>query len=151
MKHTPAKVDPATLSKALSVDSLPPNLVFIESGRKVRCVTKAALETASTLKGVVTMGVYAAKRIGSEYYFSIEGSQLLGPYLKERVLEVSAGEAEDWMRGAPMMRTVSEARIVVVRRGWLFMGSGRVSRDGKVYPLIPKERMIRSYRRVDGG
>ncbi|GBC70296.1 hypothetical protein HRbin02_00060 [Candidatus Calditenuaceae archaeon HR02] len=132
----------SSLSRFLRVSDLPPQLVFTESGKKVRCVTHAALETAALMKGVVTMGVYAAKRIGNDYYLSIEGSQLLGPYLERGVIDVSMSEGESWMRGAPIERQGLELGIAVVRMGWLYLGSGRVSRDGRVYPLIPKERMI---------
>ncbi|MEM0482543.1 MAG: hypothetical protein QXM16_06635 [Nitrososphaerota archaeon] len=132
----------ATLTRFLRVDDLPPQLVFTESGKKVRCVTQAALETATRMKGVVTMGVYAAKKLGDGYYLSIEGSQLLGPHLEAGVIEVSMTEAERWMRGAPIERQGLEQGIAVVRMGWLYLGSGRVSRDGRIYPLVPKERMI---------
>jgi NOL1/NOP2/fmu family ribosome biogenesis protein len=132
----------STLSRFLRVNDLPSQLVFTEKGKKVRCVTHTALETATRLKGVVTMGVYAAKKMGEDYYLSIEGSQLLGPYLEGGVVEVSMNEAENWMRGAPIERSGLESGIAVVKMGWLFLGSGRVSRDGRIYPLIPKERMI---------
>ncbi len=132
----------ASLSAFLRVDALPPQLVFTESGKKIRCVTHEALEIAARMKGVVTMGVYAAKKLGDDYYLSIEGSQLLGPYLEGGVIEISMSEAERWMRGAPIEREGLERGIAVVRMGWLYLGSGRVSRDGRIYPLIPKERMI---------
>jgi hypothetical protein len=31
----------------------------------------------------------------------------------------------------------------VVRLGRVYLGSGKVSRDGKIYPLIPRERQIK--------
>lgn len=89
-----------------------------------------------------SIGVYAAKRLGVDYYLSIEGSQLLGPHLRGDVLDVSIVEAEELMKGAPLERSLADSRIVVFRVGWLYLGSGRVSRDGRIYPLIPKERMI---------
>lgn len=132
----------AELSRFLDVESLPEQFVLFESGKRVRCATRKAFELAQNLKAVTSIGVYSAKRMGREHYFSIEGSQLFGPFLKKGVLEVSVSEAENWLKGLPLERTVTDAGVVVVRAGWLFLGSGRVSRDGKIYPLISRERMI---------
>jgi len=136
------RIDPSNISYALGAESIPRQLVFLESGRRIRCATRKALEVAERLRGVSTVGVYAAKGMRGMYYLSIEGSQLLGPYLREGVVEVSVREAEEWMRGAPLGLRGTPGRVVVVRTGWLFLGSGLASRDGKVYPLIPRERML---------
>ncbi|MEM1533606.1 MAG: hypothetical protein QW059_01100 [Nitrososphaerota archaeon] len=146
MKRALSRSEYVSLSRFLRVESLPPQLVFIESGKKVRCATRAALETAAQMKGLVTVGIYAAKKIGDEYYLSVEGSQLLGPYMEGGVVEVSMSEAEEWMRGAPLKKEPPDSDIAVVKLDWLYLGSGKVSRDGKIYPLIPKERMISSSR-----
>ncbi|MEM1922312.1 MAG: hypothetical protein QXO86_05015 [Nitrososphaerota archaeon] len=134
----------ARLSFPLDVERIPEGLVFVESGKRIRCTTQEAIQLGQRLKGVVSVGVYVAKRIGGAGYLSLDGSQILGPYLGGEVVEVSLSEAERWMSGVPLERGVGGGGVVIVRSGWLYLGSGRASRDGKIYPLIPRERQITS-------
>lgn len=125
------------------INHFPRGIMLVSTGKRLRAVTEEAYELAKRLKGVVGLGVYAAKKIGENYYFSIEGSQIFGDHIENRVVEVTWEEAEQWMKGAPIKREGAEPRsIIVVRLGRVYLGSGKVSRDGKIYPLIPKERQI---------
>ncbi len=131
---------------------LPRGLLLISSGKKVRAVTEEAYGLARRMKGVVGLGIYAAKRLGDIYYLSIEGSQLLGRHMGKRVLEITPEEAEEWMLGSPIRREGLEpGGIAVIRSGEIYLGSGRISRDGKIYPFIPRDRQINRARSTGAG
>jgi NOL1/NOP2/fmu family ribosome biogenesis protein len=139
-------LDDAELRSILAyygMESLPGGLLLISSGKKVRAVTEEAYRLARKMKGVVGLGIYTAKRLGDIFYLSIEGSQLLGRHMGRRVLEITLEEAEEWMRGSPIRREGLEpGGIAVIRSGEIYLGSGRISRDGKIYPLVPRDRQI---------
>lgn len=116
-------------------------------GRKMKLISPEALELAGRLRGVVNMGLYVAKMGVDGVALSVEGSQLLAGRIKRGVIELSRGEAERWMMGAPIERDPARLpRYVVARMGGVYLGSGRVSIDGKIYPQIPKWRRIAEQR-----
>ena len=119
--------------------------VLIRAGQdRIRATTSETLEVATRLRKVQQVGLYIAKLIKSDIVLSIEGSQLLDGAIKKNVIELSEEEAEKWMKAAPIERSreKSEARYVVARCGDLYLGSGRFSRDGRIYPQVAKWRRI---------
>lgn len=119
-------------------------LVLIRAGQgRIRAVSREAYEVASKLRKVQQVGLYVAKIVKGDVVLSIEGSQLLGSSITKNVIELDEREAEAWMRASPIQRSEKiEGRYVVARCGDLFLGSGRVSRDGKIYPQVAKWRRI---------
>ncbi len=119
-------------------------LVLIKAGQgRIRAVTREAFEVASKLRRVQQLGLYVAKVVKSDVILSIEGSQLLDGRITRNVIELSDEEAHEWMKAAPASCLESfEGRYVIARCGDLYLGSGRVSRDGKIYPQVAKWRRI---------
>ena len=118
--------------------------VLIKAGQgRIRATTPEALEVASKLRKVQQIGLYVVKLVKSDVILSIEGSQLLNGKIKRNVIELSEPEAENWMKASPIQKPVKlGSRYVVARCGELYLGSGRASRDGKIYPQIAKWRRI---------
>ncbi len=135
------------LERAFGLEELPEGLVLVEGSEgKVRATTMEAYEMAQRIGRVEAVGLYVLKRTKFGVYLSVEGSQLLGDRLRKGVVELSAEQLERWASGEPVDLSESgprpEGNFVVVRHGPLFAGSGKVSRDGKVHPQIPKERRV---------
>ncbi|MDJ0274018.1 MAG: hypothetical protein NYU90_02300 [Aigarchaeota archaeon] len=133
------------LEREFGIDEIPQDLVLVEASEgKVRAVTREAYETAQRIGKVEALGLYVLKRTKFGLYLSVEGSQLFGPRLRRNVVELNAAQLERWASGQPIdiseLGADPEASFVVARHGPLFAGSGKVSRDGKVHPQIPKER-----------
>jgi NOL1/NOP2/fmu family ribosome biogenesis protein len=81
--------------------------------------------------------------VKGDVILSIEGSQLLGNTITKNIVELSEKEAEGWMRAAPIQRLERiEGKYVVARCGDFYLGSGRVSRDGRIHPRAAKWRRI---------
>jgi len=117
--------------------------LFIYGDGKIRAVTPLAAEIAGKLRRVHQVGLYVAKLRADEVSLSIEGSQILGDKIKKNVIELNEEEARDWISAKPIKYTQRlNTRYVVARSGSLYLGSGRVSRDGRIYPQIAKWRRI---------
>jgi len=119
-------------------------LVLIKTGQgRIRAVTREAFEVACRLRGVQQLGLYVAKIVKGDVVLSIEGSQLLDGKIMRNVVELGDEEAYKWMKAAPIPHSRGlESRYVVAKCGSLYLGSGRVSRDGKIYPQVAKWRRI---------
>lgn len=117
-------------------------LLMMGEGR-VRAATREAFEIAERLKRVQQVGLYVAKLRKGEVNLSIEGSQLLGEKLKRNVIELGEEEAREWMSGAPIKIEIQvDSRYIIAKHDRIYLGSGRVSRDGKAYPQVAKWRRI---------
>lgn len=135
------------LEREFGLGEMPQDLVLVESsGGRVRAVTREAYEMAQRIGRVEALGLYVVKRTKFGLYLSVEGSQLFGPWLRRNVVELSAEQLERWASGQPVdlseLGLSTDASFLVARHGPLFAGSGKVSRDGKVHPQIPKERRV---------
>jgi NOL1/NOP2/fmu family ribosome biogenesis protein len=135
------------LERAFGLEELSQDLVFIEGSEgKVRAVTREAYEMAQRIRRVEALGLYVLKRTKFGVYLSVEGSQLLGGRLRRNVVELNVEQLERWASGEPLDLSEQGLRpdggFVVVRYGPIFAGSGKVSKDRKVYPQIPKERRV---------
>jgi len=119
-------------------------LVLYATGqRRIRATTPETAEVARKLKRVQQVGLYVAKISNGDVALSIEGSQFLNDAIKKNIVELDEESAEKWMRASPI-DTEGEVRgrYVVGKLGKLYLGSGRVSRDGKIYPQVAKWRRV---------
>lgn len=121
------------------------NYVAIATGEdRIRITSREVLEFSWRLKRVVNIGLYVAKLVGDELSLSIEGSQLFSSMIRKNIIDLSLDDAERWMRGEPLkLETAPNSRYVVARYRDVFLGSGRVKRDGFVYPQISKNRLTK--------
>lgn len=120
------------------------NYVAIASGEnRIRITRKEVLEFSWKLKRVVNIGLYVAKLVENEVTLSIEGTQLFSSLIKKNIINLTMDEAEKWMRGeAIKIENVPISRYIVAKFNDIFLGTGRVGKDGLIYPQIPKNRLI---------
>jgi NOL1/NOP2/fmu family ribosome biogenesis protein len=135
------------LEGAFGLEELPQDLVLVEGSEgKVRAVTREAYEVAQRIGRVEALGLYVLKRTKFGLYLSVEGSQLFGEKLRRNVVELNVEQLERWASGEPLdlseLGLRPDGGFVVVRHGPVYAGSGKVSKDGKVHPQIPKERRV---------
>jgi NOL1/NOP2/fmu family ribosome biogenesis protein len=112
---------------------------------KIRATTLETIEVARKLRKVLQIGLYVAKyrRNKNDVFLSIEGSQLLNNQISKNVVELSEEECREWMRGAPIPLSINtDSRYIVGKIDKIYLGSARVSRDGKLYPQIAVWRRI---------
>jgi len=112
---------------------------------KVRAATFETIEVARKLRKILQMGLYVAKyrKNKNEVFLSIEGSQLLNNQISKNIVELSEEECREWMRGAPIPLSINtDSRYIVGKIDKIYLGSARVSRDGKLYPQIAVWRRL---------
>jgi NOL1/NOP2/fmu family ribosome biogenesis protein len=64
--------------------------------------------------------------------------------IKKNIVDLSLDDAERWMRGEALkIDAPSSSRYVVAKCGDVFLGAGRVGKDGLVHPQIPRNRLTR--------
>ena len=119
------------------------NYIVIASGEnRIRITHREVLEFSWKLKKVVNMGLYIAKLSENELSLSIEGTQLFSSMIKKNIIDLSLDDAEKWMRGEALkIDAPLSSRYIVVKCGDIFLGTGRVGRDGLLHPQIPRNRL----------
>ncbi len=135
------------LKRQYGVEKAFRGLTLIMAGqRRIRACTRETYELSKKLKKVQQLGVYVAKLRDEEVILSIEGSQILGDEIKSNIIELDEHEAVEWMKASPIkIKEKPKSRYVVAKHGKIYLGSGIVSRDGKIYPQIAKWRRIPEY------
>jgi len=120
------------------------DLILIKCGRRrIRAATKETMELASRLRGVQQLGLYVMKISDGDISLSVEGSQLLDGEIKDNIIELDEEQVEKWMKAIPIKTEKTyRGRYVVGKFNHLYLGSARVSRNGLLYPQIPKWRRI---------
>jgi len=120
------------------------DLILIKTGQgRIRAATRETFEVAGKLRRVQQLGLYVAKISKGDVVLSIEGTQLLNGAIRKNVIELDERSAEDWMKASPITGPQKYgSKYVVAKCGELYLGSGRFSRDGKIYPQIAKWRRI---------
>ena len=132
------------LKKQHGVENAFGDLLLIKAGQgRIRAATREVFEAARRLRKVQQLGLYVAKISRGDVFLSIEGSQLLNGEITKNVIELDEEAANKWMKASPITAQMRyDSRYVVAKTGDLYLGSGRVTRDGKIYPQIAKWRRI---------
>ncbi len=85
-------------------------------------------------------GLYFARiEKGEKIRLSIEGSQIIGPFAKKKIVEIDYQELKKWLAGSDLER--KEEDFVIIKSDSYFAGSG-LAKNGKIKNYIPKERRI---------
>lgn len=92
---------------------------------------------------ISTIGLYFGEAKNEEFRLSIEGSQMIGKYAKDNVLELTREESRDWLRGYDLDKESDLNGFVLIKHGDDFMGTGRV-KEGRVLNFVPKSRRLKS-------
>jgi NOL1/NOP2/fmu family ribosome biogenesis protein len=117
--------------------------VLLWSGKnKIRLTTIETYEFFEKMKKAESIGIYIAKRIGTDWVLSIEGTQLIGNKIKKNFIELNREEAEKWMKGEPIkIKSEISSKFIIGKYNGTFLGSGRVI-SNTIYPYVSKWRRI---------
>jgi len=118
---------------------------LIQSGEgKIRVATPEAFETARSLRGVHSVGLYVVKVVDGAPVLSIEGTHLFCRDIQQNVVELSHEQSEAWMSASPVqLKMHTASKYVAARSGPDCLGCGRAA-GSKVFPYIPRWRRITS-------
>ncbi|MDW8083582.1 MAG: hypothetical protein RMI49_00045 [Candidatus Caldarchaeum sp.] len=143
MHESDVKMLREQLERAFGVMLRTDDYVFIETGEdKIRITTQETYSLASTLKGVVNVGLYVIKRRKHFPTLTIEGCMFIETSPLSHTVELSKEDAISWMRGDPVnVGKTSSKTVVGIYKGH-FLGSALVDVNGIAYPQVPKWRRI---------
>jgi len=88
---------------------------------------------------VDTLGMYFGEMKNNELRLSIEGSQLVGPYAKKNVVELSDSDARNWIRGEDIEISLDHPAFVIIKNKKDFIGTGKCS-EKSILNFVPKAR-----------
>ena len=87
------------------------------------------------------IGLYFGQLRDNELRLSIEGSQLIGPFSKKNILELTNKQKEEWMKGIDISYN-GKSGFVLIKYENDFIGCGKITKD-KILNFVPKERRIK--------
>jgi NOL1/NOP2/fmu family ribosome biogenesis protein len=90
-----------------------------------------------------SIGLYIANMKGTQIRLTIEGAQLIGPVATKNIVEISAQEAQVWIRGNDLPKQGSWTGFVIIKQGSDYLGCGHF-KEGVIANYVPKTRRIHS-------
>ena len=110
---------------------------------KIYLINKDYAEIVDKKLRINSLGMYFAQVKDGELRLTIEGSQIIGPLAKKRVLEIDDKQLQLWMRGYDVDIEGSEKGFFIVKHKKDYLGSGKL-KNGNLINHIPKIRRIQS-------
>jgi len=86
------------------------------------------------------LGLYVAE-LKNELRLSIEGSQMIGPFAKKNIIELTEDQMIYWMQGNDLEIKGEYSGFVILKHEEYYLGSGKYS-DGVIVNHVPKARRI---------
>jgi len=121
------------------------NYTFLRSTKdKIYLVTNDLSKIDLSKLRIDKIGLYFCKIVNQkEIRFSIEGSQLIGPYCNKNIIELTESEMKQWLQGFDLDKEVKDVKgFALIKHNNDFLGSGKII-DGKILNYIPKARRIK--------
>ncbi len=87
-----------------------------------------------------TIGIYFGQ-VRNDFRPSLEGSQIIGKFVKKNILEVDDKVAKMWMYGLDIPCKEELTGYVIIKNKDNFLGSGRY-KGGMILNFVPKGRRI---------
>lgn len=118
-------------------------IVMQNKDKKIYLMNKDYSKIADKEIRINSLGMYFGQVKENELRLTIEGSQVIGPLAKKRVLEIDDSQVQKWMRGYDIEVLSPEAGFFIVKHKKDYLGSGKL-KNGNLLNHIPKIRRIQS-------
>ncbi len=115
---------------------------FLESEKgKIYIANKEIFDLDLSKVNVNSYGLYFAE-IRNGIRLSIEGSQIIGKKAAKNIVELNDKEAKEWMSGVDIDKKVDAEGFIILKHGSDFLGTGKITADGRILNFVPKTRRI---------
>ena len=118
-----------------------PDYAFLMKEDEIFVVNREIGEIPLERLNIYSLGLKFGEIKKGDLVLTIEGSQLVGPKAKKNVIELSAKEANAWIKGVSVRNNSNLEGYVLIKSENDFIGTGRIF-EGKVINLIPRPRLI---------
>lgn len=90
---------------------------------------------------ISSVGLHIGELKNGVLRVNIEGSQLVGPFAKKNVVELSDDEANSWLRGTDLPKSGDLNGFVIMKQNNDFLGSGKF-KEGVILNYVSKARRL---------
>lgn len=90
-----------------------------------------------------SFGMYFGQLKNNQLRLSVEGAQLIGPYAKKNIVELSFREMRDFFHGLDIDKEKTAEGFVILKHNTDFIGCSRF-KDNKLLNFLPKVRRIKA-------
>ncbi len=113
---------------------------FLRSGRKrIRLITKAALNHLVDVPYTGTTGLYVGEYSPRAVRLSMDGAQILGRHASKHIIELTAEQTNSWLQGESIKFKDEIRGYVIVTYKDDILGCGSLS-QGLLHSFVPKVR-----------
>ena len=126
------------------ISSLKINYIFLKNNEnKIFVINKNLKNVNLENIRINSIGLYFC-RLENELRLTIEGSQIIGPFAKKNVIDISEDQSSEWLAGNDLenIKEHYDESFVIIRNKKDFIGTGKY-KDGKILNYVPKERRIK--------
>ncbi|MBS3133954.1 hypothetical protein J4214_01860 [Candidatus Woesearchaeota archaeon] len=126
------------------ISSLKINYIFLKNNEnKIFVINKNLKNVNLENIRINSIGLYFC-RLENELRLTIEGSQIIGPFAKKNVIDISEDQSSEWLAGNDLenIKEHYDETFVIIRNKKDFIGTGKY-KDGKILNYVPKERRIK--------
>ncbi|MFW6311550.1 MAG: methyltransferase RsmF C-terminal domain-like protein [Nanoarchaeota archaeon] len=88
-----------------------------------------------------SMGLYIGELYQNEIRLSIEGSQLIGPFAKKNIIEITPEEEIKWIKGEELTSTLDTKNYVIIKSENDYFGCGKI-KENRLMNYVPKTRRL---------
>lgn len=132
------------LKKVYDVE-LPKDLEYFRRKERIYGIKKEKLKDILEIEGlkIEAIGIRILNLEKDGIRLTIEGAQILGKDAKRNILEISEEDVEKFLAGEDIEITKSfDYPYIIVKSKRDIIGVGRIIKEKKLRPYIPKERRI---------
>jgi NOL1/NOP2/fmu family ribosome biogenesis protein len=109
---------------------------------KIFLINRDIAKVDITKLRINSLGLYLGEIAHNELRLSIEGSQLIGPYSKKNIIELSDKEAREWLKGFDLEKESDCRGHVILKNNKDYLGTGRIKAN-RILNFIPKNRRLK--------
>jgi len=115
---------------------------FLSQKDRIYLATRSIEQAPLKELRINSVGCYIGEYKGGDLRLSIEGTQLVAPLASTNIVELTALETEQWMKGEMIQRKTDLTGFVLLKHGKDWLGCGKAIPDGRILNFIPKTRRI---------
>ncbi|MFC1727986.1 hypothetical protein ACFLZ7_00810 [Nanoarchaeota archaeon] len=116
-------------------------VVMKSSKDKIYLINRDVSKIDLTKLNIDVMGMYFGELRNDELRLSVEGSQLIGPFAKKNVLEITDKLARLWLKGYDIPVKTDMKGFLIIKNNKDYLGCGKF-KENRIMNFVPKTRRI---------
>jgi len=110
---------------------------------KIYIVNKEVFDINLENLNINSFGLYFGQIKNNELILSIEAAQLIGPYAKKNIIELTNTQLKQWLKGEDIPTNKKTSGFVIIKHNNDFFGTGKIKQN-RIINFIPKQRRLKT-------